>query len=143
MLSGMYWSIVALWCCVSFCWAAKWVSCTHFFLDFFPISITTEHWGECPLLYSRCSLIIYLYIVLSTVNSGGMSTGVYASIWNYGFLQINTQGWNCWVMWCIFSEGFCIADVLSHIKNIFFNCLFLNIQKLSYIYIYIYISGFN
>ena len=72
-----------------------------------------------------------------------MNIGVYASIQNYGFLQINAQGWNCSVMWYTFSEGFCIADGLSHIKNIFFNCLFLNIQKFSYIYIYIYLDSIS
>ena len=36
-------------------------SYTHIcsFLDFFPIMVTTEHWVEFPVLYSRFLLVIY------------------------------------------------------------------------------------
>ena len=34
-------------------------TCIPSFLDFLPILVTTEHWVEFPVLYSRFSLVIY------------------------------------------------------------------------------------
>ena len=75
-----------LQCCVIFCCIAKWISYTYiymcvciyisllpfffFFLVFLPIEVTTEHWVEYPLLYSRFSLVIYF---MHTINSVYMS----------------------------------------------------------------------
>ena len=58
-----YWSIVALKCYVTFCCAEKWVSHTYTYIHslIFPsqIQVTTWHWGEFPVLYSRFSLVTY------------------------------------------------------------------------------------
>ena len=62
---NFYWSIVHLYCYVSFRCTAKWISYTYtyihslFFLDTFPIYAITEYWVEFPVLYSRFLLVIY------------------------------------------------------------------------------------
>ena len=65
------WGIVASQCCASFCHAAKWISHMYAYipsvLDFLPIWVTTEHWGEFPLLYSRFSLVIYFIYSINRV----------------------------------------------------------------------------
>ena len=59
--------MVALQCCVSFCWVTKWMDQLHAylilsFLDFLPIMVTTEHWVEFPVLNNRFSLgICFMY----------------------------------------------------------------------------------
>ena len=62
-LTNVYWRIVTLQCCVSFCYSAEWINHTNTytpsFLDFLPIQVTTEHWVESPVLCSRFSLVIY------------------------------------------------------------------------------------
>ena len=64
------WRIVALQCCICFCYTAKWISYmyTHFprFLDFLPIWATTKRWVEFPVLHNRF-LTSYLISSLSTV----------------------------------------------------------------------------
>ena len=66
-----YWSIVALYCHVSFFCTAKWVSYTYtyapYFLDFLPILLTTDHWVEFSVLYSRFSLAIYFVHSINSV----------------------------------------------------------------------------
>ena len=76
---NFYWNTVAVQYCVSFYRTAKWSSymCTYTyipsFLDFLPIWVTTEHWVEFPVLYSRFSLVIYF---IHSINSVYMSTPV-------------------------------------------------------------------
>ena len=57
------WVIIALQCCISFCFTAKWISYMYTyipsFLHFLPIYVTTDHLVEFPVLYSRFSLVIY------------------------------------------------------------------------------------
>ena len=64
---NFYWNIIASWYCVSFCCAAKWIGYTYTYIysisDFLPIRITTEHWVEFPVPYSRLSLVIYMIAV--------------------------------------------------------------------------------
>ena len=38
-----------------------------YFLDFLPIQVTTEHWVEFPVLYSRLSLVVYFIHRISSV----------------------------------------------------------------------------
>ena len=70
-LINFYWRIVALQCCVSFYCTAKWISHTYTYmpslLDFLPIQVTTEHWVEFPVLYSRFSLVIYFIHSINSV----------------------------------------------------------------------------
>ena len=65
--------------CISLCCAAKWISHTYTyippFLDFLPISVTTEHWIESPVLYSRFSWVI-CFIHINSINSVDMSNPV-------------------------------------------------------------------
>ena len=49
------WSLVPLQWCASFCCTVKWIS---FVCTYIP-SVTTEHWVEFPVPYSRFSLVIY------------------------------------------------------------------------------------
>ena len=51
---------------------------------FFNLSSVDGHLGCFPLL--------------AIVNSAAMNTGA-CSFSNYGFLQINAQEWDCWVIW--------------------------------------------
>ena len=37
--------------------------------------------------------------VLAVVNSAAMNVGVRVSFWNYSFLWICTQEWDCWITW--------------------------------------------
>ena len=57
------WSIVALYCCFSFCYTANWISHMYTyissFLDILPIYVSAEHKVESSVLYSRFSLVIY------------------------------------------------------------------------------------
>ena len=71
---NFYWSVVALQCCVSFCYKAKWISlCIHIspLLGIsFPVR-STQDWVEFLVLYSRFSLVIYfihstIYIYVSS-----------------------------------------------------------------------------
>ena len=59
---NFYWSVVVLQCWLSFYCTAKWISYMYtyisYFLDFLPIQVTTEHWVEFPVLFSRFSLVI-------------------------------------------------------------------------------------
>ena len=46
-------------------------------------------------------IYIYIYIYIYIVSNAAMNTGVWESsrISVFGFLQIYTQEWNCWVIW--------------------------------------------
>ena len=61
--------MVALHCCVTFCWTAKWVSYMYTyipsFLDFLPRQATSEHWAEFPELCRRFSLWWFSHSVMS------------------------------------------------------------------------------
>ena len=69
-----YWSIVTLQYCVNLHCTAKWISYTYTyipsFLEFLLIEVTTEHWVEFLVLYSRFSLVIYF---IHSINSVYMS----------------------------------------------------------------------
>ena len=62
---------MALQCCISFCFSAKWISYTYTrvpsFLAFLPIYVTTQHWVEFPLLYSICYCVIHWLSVLYVI----------------------------------------------------------------------------
>ena len=61
-LKNVYWSIVDLQRCITFCCTTNWISYTypntHSFLDTFPMLFITEYWGEFPVLYSKFLLVI-------------------------------------------------------------------------------------
>ena len=69
ILKNCYWCMVALHCCVTFCWTAKWVSYMYTyipsFLDFLPRQATSEHWAEFPELCRRFSLWWFSHSVMS------------------------------------------------------------------------------
>ena len=54
--TALYWSIVAVQCCVSFCWISHLYACISSFSDFLP---TMSPWSteEFPLLYRSLSLV--------------------------------------------------------------------------------------
>ena len=57
-----YDSLIALQCHFSFCRTAKWIFSPHIclsFLDLLPIQLTMELWTQCPVWYSRFSLVTY------------------------------------------------------------------------------------
>ena len=55
--------IIALQCCISFYYTENWISYMYTYilssLDSLPVHVTTEHWVESPVLYSRFSSVIY------------------------------------------------------------------------------------
>jgi len=59
-------------CCVRFCGTAKGISHTYtyipLFLDLLPIYVTTDHWVEFPVLYSRFSLVIWFTCSINSVS---------------------------------------------------------------------------
>ena len=67
----MYWSIVALQRCVSFCYTAKWIGFTYTysppFLDFLPILVPTELSEELTVLCGSFSWAIYFIYGINSV----------------------------------------------------------------------------
>ena len=62
-IMNFYQNIVALQCCVNFCFAANRIShtytCIPLFLDFLPVQVTAECGVEFPVLYSRFLPVFY------------------------------------------------------------------------------------
>ena len=69
ILLKIFWSIIALQCCVAFCCIIKWISymytCIFSLLEHHPYThphqVTTEHWAELPVLYSRFPLAYFIH----------------------------------------------------------------------------------
>ena len=86
------WSIVALYCCFSFCYTANWISHMYTyissFLDILPIYVSAEHKMESSVLYSRFSLVSILYIVVYICQSQSPS-----SLHPSSYLSALTKKW--------------------------------------------------
>ena len=81
ILINFYWSIVALQCCISFYWPAKWISFTYTYMP--SIFGFLSHLGHLralsgvPVLYNRFSFVVYF---MHTINSVYVSTPTSQSI---------------------------------------------------------------
>ena len=59
----LYWTIVDLYCCVNFRYAAKWISyiyaSIHSFSYSFPVQAITEYWVDLPVVYMHFYICTY------------------------------------------------------------------------------------
>ena len=115
-LLNFYWSIIALQC-VLLCTAQQNELATHIspLLESLPLQVTTEHWVEFCVLYSRFSFVIYF---IRHINS-------YVSIpitKNMIYLGANCdQTWLCTL--CQFLWLTSVLGIWKWLLNIFFSLL--------------------
>ena len=94
----------------SFCSTAKWISCMYSyilsFLDFLPISVTTEHWVQFPELYSRLSFVIYF--IHSMYMSVPTSQFIPSSFppWYLCFCSLHLCHYFCFINKIIYTNSF-------------------------------------